>query len=909
MNFLDSLGSAYVKAITCICCIVQLTFSASAQTDKQSLYKVMTLTGLKQGSADLSQDRGLPGIWQRLLKLKTTASVLHTQAHPDDEHADLLTWLSRGKGIRTALLSLNRGESGGNVLGAESFDRLGLLRTEEFLLAASYYGLDDLYFTKLADYGFSKRVEEAYEKWGKQNVLAEMVRVIRINRPLVIISRFHGTPRDGHGNHQAAGEISQEAFKLAGDPTAFDEQISKEGLRPWKALKLYRGGIKADEHWNIALNTGEYCSWLGESYKNFSSLGYSLHRSQTGGLRREVAGPSMQYYERLDSRVKNGEKESNFFEGIDTSIGGIFKITGEAPPAGIASLLKDITAAVDSSISSFRPGDPATIIPHLTMGLSKTRAAIQLIKGQPEALFMLTIKEQQFIDAINTTMGIRLNALAVPLSTKEKRSFWEPAPTMGMAVAGQPFKVEVTIADNGAVPVEYKSIKLVSDQNLKMNFNEQKTDSLQANEKMEKTFTVTVPDNSNFYQPYFSRASIQESQYELQDKQYQNLPRPPAPLQVSASYVINKEPVEMSLPVQVIEANLPYGYNKYTLKVAPAIAVNIQPETGIIPRNSQKKSLKLNVELINNYDGAIAGELHLKTPAEWQVQPALTSFSFTGIGQKNNYSINISIPGIQQKTYTIEAIATANGKSYSQGYKLISHRDLDQTLLYHPAVAIIKGIDVKIAPSLKIGYVMGVGDEVPAGLEQLSAKVHLLNTADLSTGRLEQYDVIMIGTRAYAVRQDLNTYNQRLLDYTKTGGNLIVLFQTPEFVPNGMAAYPAELPGNPEEISEEGSPVKMLALDHRVLNYPNKITTADFSGWVEQRGSKFFSTWDSAYTPIISTHDVGQLPQSGGWLMAKYGKGFYTYFAYAFHRQLPYGVPGAYRIIANLVSYGKNKSY
>lgn len=908
MKFLNPGRHAFMKAILflhLICyLIVNTSINVSAQTNNQSLYKVLTLSGQKQGAADVSQDHGITGIWQKLLKLKTTASAMHTQAHPDDEQADLLTWLSRGKGVRTALLSLNRGESGGNVLGAESFDQLGLLRTEEFLLAGSYYGLDDLYFTNLADYGFSKRVEEAYEKWGKQNVLAEMVRIIRINRPLVIISRFHGSPRDGHGNHQAAGEITQEAFKLAADPKAFPEQISKEGLRPWKALKLYRGGIKADEHWNIALNTGEYSPWLGDTYKNFSLLGYSLHRSQNGGYRSAVTGPSVQYYERLQSSVKSNEKESNFFDGIDTSISGIFKITGESPPAAIAPLLQDITAAVDSAISSFAPGNALAMILHLTEGLSKTRAAIRLIKNQSDALFMLKIKEQQFEEAINTAMGISLQAAAVPLATEKERGFYEPQPTMGMAVAGQPFKVEVSLTDNGAFPIEYTGIRLLADSNWKITSDNQKKDSLQKNKKAAEIFTVTVPENYPFSQPYFTRTSIQKSQYELQEKQYQNLPHAPAPLQVSCTYKINNEMVKITMPVQASQANLPFGYDKYSLKVAPAIAVNIQPEMGIIPKNSTKKNFTLHVELINNYDGKIAGELHLQTPSGWRVQPAHTSFSFSEAGQKNNYSINISLPAIEEKTYQIKAIATANGKVYNQGYKLSSHRDLDQTLLYHPAVAMLKGIDVKIAPDLQIGYVMGVGDEVPAALEQLGASVHLLNTSDLSAGRFEQYDVIIIGTRAYAVRQDLNTYNQRLLNFSKNGGNLIVLFQTPEFVPERMAAYTAELPGNSEEISEENSPVKVLVPDHRVLNYPNKITSADFDNWAEQRGSKFFSRWDTAYVPIISTHDVGQAPQSGGWLMAKYGKGSYTYCAYAFHRELPEGVTGAYRIIANLVSYG-----
>ncbi|MGI8582186.1 MAG: PIG-L family deacetylase [Chitinophagaceae bacterium] len=885
--------------------LIYASSSVSAQKNKQVLYKVLTLTGEKQGAKDLPQDHGITGVWQKLLKLKTTASVLHTQAHPDDEHADLLTYLSRGEGVRTALLSLNRGESGGNVLGVEFFDQLGLLRTEEFLLAGSYYGLDDLYFTKVVDYGFSKRVEEAYDKWGKQNVLSEMVRVIRINRPLVIISRFNGTLRDGHGNHQAAGEISQEAYKLAGDPTAFPEQLSNEALRPWKALKLYRGGVRAAEHWNMALNTGVYSPWLGQSYKNFSLLGYSLHRSQNGGHRNEVNGPSIQYYERMQSQVKSEEKENSFFGGIDTSITGIFKITGETAPAGLPRLLTEIAADVDHAIKEFKPQNPATIVPFLTNGLSKTRSAIQLSTNHPEALFMLQIKERQFIDAINATLNINLQAIAIPFGTKEKRSFYEPQPTMSFAVANQPFKVEVMMVNNSPYPIEPKSIKLVAPANWKIDNKQQELKSLQMNEKTEQIFTVTVPENAPFSQPNFTRKALQENQYQSYDKQYENLPWSKPPLQVSASYIINNELVEIEIPVQVRQANLPYGYDKFTLKVAPAIAVNIRPKIGIIPKNSKIKSFNAQVELINNYDGAIKGDLTLKVPAGWGVQPSQTPFAFTKSGEKNNFSIRVSLPAIEEKSYDIQAIATANGKAYTQGYDLISHRDNDQAILYHPAVATVKGINVNVVPNLNIGYVMGVGDEVPAGLQQLGAKVQLLNTNDLSSGRLDQYDVIMIGTRAYAVRQDLNTYNQRLLSYAKNGGHLIVLFQTPEFIPDRMAAYPAELPGNSEEISEENSPVKLLNADHRVLNFPNKITLKDFDKWVEQRGSKFFAKWDTAYVPIISTQDVGQSPQSGGWLMAKYGKGNYTYCAYSFHRQLPYAVEGAYRIMANLISYGK----
>ena len=909
MKFTKLNLAGYLKIFVCLqiinCFIIYAPSDASAQTNKPSLYKVLTLTGEKQGAKDLPQDHGVTGVWQRLLKLKTTASVLHTQAHPDDEHADLLTFLGRGKGTRTALLSLNRGESGANVLGSEAFDELGLLRTEEFLLAASYYGLDDLYFTKLADYGFSKRVEEAYEKWGRQNVLSEMVKVIRINRPLVIISRFHGTARDGHGNHQAAGEISQEAYKLAGDSTAFPEKLTKEGLRPWKALKLYRGGVRANEHWNVQLNTGEYSPWLGQSYKNFSLLGYSLHRSQTGGHRNEVNGSFIQYYERMHSRVKSDETENTFFDGIDTSIVGIFKITGETAPAEIVPLLTAIATEVDNAFNKFQPQNLSAIIPYLTNGLSKTRSAIQIITNQPEALFMLQIKERQFMDAINAASGINLQAMAVPIGTKEKRSFYQPQPTMGFAVAGQPFKVEVMMVNNSPASIEPKSIKLIAPANWKIDSKQQDVKPLQLNEKMELVYTVIVPENAAYSQPYFTRKFIQENLYQLHDKQYEHLPWCAPDLKVTASYIINNELVEIQTPVQVRQANLPYGYNKYTLKVAPAIAVNIQPKLGIIPKNSRMQSFNAQVELINNYDSSIKGILTLKTPPGWKVQPLQTPFAFTKAGEKNNFLIKVSLPSIAEKSYDIQAVAIANGNAYTQGYDLINYRDLDQAILYHPAIATIKGINVNVVPDLYIGYVMGVGDEVPAGLKQLGAKVQLLNTNDLASGRLDQYDVVIIGTRAYAVRQDLNTYNQRLLTYAKNGGNLIVLFQTPEFIPGKMAPYPAELPGNSEEVSEENSPIKFLKVNHGVLNYPNKITLKDFDNWVEQRGSKFFSKWDTAYVPIISTQDVGQAPQSGGWLMAKYGKGNYTYCAYSFHRQLPFAVEGAYRIMANLISYGK----
>jgi hypothetical protein len=316
----------------------------------------------------------------------------------------------------------------------------------------------------------------------------------------------------------------------------------------------------------------------------------------------------------------------------------------------------------------------------------------------------------------------------------------------------------------------------------------------------------------------------------------------------------------------------------------------------------------MTVEVQGNRDERFAGTVALSVPAGWKVTPRSQPFEFSRAGERAQYRFDVSIPLLEGRDYRIEAIAAAGGREYREGYTTIRHRDLETRYLYRGAVTTVRGVDVRMAPGLEVGYVMGVGDDVPSGLAQLGVKVQLLDAAQLATADLARFDAIITGTRAYAVRTDLRTYNRRLLDYARDGGNLIVLYNTQEFVPKLHAPYPAELPGNAEEVSEEDSPVEILTPDAPVLLRPNRITRSDFDNWVEQRGSKFWSSWDSRYTSIIATWDQGQPPQKGGWLYTRYGKGHYTYFAYAFHRQLPYGVPGAYRLLANLLSLEKGKS-
>jgi LmbE family N-acetylglucosaminyl deacetylase len=872
----------------------------------------LTLVLLARPTADstsLRQDLGAAGTWQMLLKLKTTASAMHTTAHPDDEHGGVLAMLSRRDGARLALLTLNRGESGDNAIGPQLFDGLGLIRTEELLVADRFYGVDDQYFTTVLDYGFSKTLEEAFAKWGREQVLRDVVRIIRMNRPYILISRFQGNQRDGHGNHQTAGVITQLAFKAAGDPAMFPEQI-RDGLRPWQPLKVYIGGVRENEDWTVRVDPGEFSPWIGDSYSTFARLGLSFQRSQTGGRFTPQAGPSYGYYKRVGSVVGGGAKEENFFDGIDTSIRGVFKAVQKTEPAGAAPLLSAIDAAVTKAVASFSIQDPSATMPALAEGLKATRDALAKLEGaDPDVLFTLKIKEAQFQEAINTALAIDLTAMAQPAGVPEPTgpfAQFAPPPAMAAPVPGQTFEVRVRATNRGRIEIVPTEIALITDKGWTVTKDAASPSPLARNASAAQRFTVTLgPDVPLGSRPYFSRASIQDARYTLADPAQFGRPASTPSATVVLRYSVAGVPVDKTQVVQRREPKLPYGDAIRELRVVPALAVSVSPASAIVPIGAPKKTVQLTVDLLNNHEGAIGGTLALTLPASWRAEPASQAFSFQRAGERVTYPFTVTIPTLENRAYQLEAVATADGRRYAEGYELIDHRDLELRYLYRRAAVDVRGVDVDVVPGLRIGYVMGVGDQVPAGISQLGYAVTLLDETALATANLAQYDAIVTGTRAYAVREDLKTYNQRLLDYVKNGGNLVVLYNTQELIPARFAPFPAEHGPRAEEVSEEDSPVKILAPAEQAFTWPNKITQADFAGWVEQRGSKFWASWDSAYTPMIETADQGQAPQRGGWLQAKHGKGTYTYFAYAFHRQLPYGVPGAYRLLANVLALGK----
>ena len=847
-----------------------------------------------------AQDEGALGVWQKLRKLQTTASAMHTTAHPDDEHGAMLTMLSRGQGARLSLLTLNRGESGDNAIGSELFDALGLIRTEELLLADRYYGVDRQYFTTVVDYGFSKRLDETLEKWGRENLLRDVVRVIRIERPLVLIARFQGNERDGHGNHQAAGLITQEAFRVAGDPHVFPEQM-QAGLRPWQPLKLYMGGVRENEDWTLKVDAGVYDPVLGESYATIARLGLSFQRSQNGGRFTPQPGPSVSFYKRLQSRVAAPAKETSFFDGIDTTIAGVYEAMQKPAPAGAEAALATIDRHVKSGVEAFRMTSPSDVVPALARALAATRAALAQPGGDPDVAFILGVKERQLQQAITAALGIVFTAMAQPSGTPEPIGPFAALPAMPAVVPGQTFQVRTQFTNRS--PLEVRAVHVTLDK--KGDWTTRGTGWIgdaRNNQPVTASFTLTVPPDAAFTRPYFTRSSIQAARYTVIDETALSRPAAEPDVVAVAKYLVEGEAVEVRQPVTRLEANLPYGYDTRVLAVVPAMSVKVSPSHAIVLMGAAEKTIRLTTELTSNVEGEVESRLSVSAPAGWTIDPPSKRFRFSHAGERAIQAFTLTIPALENRDYRIEAVASTGGRDYREGYDVIQHRDLETRYLYRQAAAAVRGIDAKLAPGLKVGYVMGVGDDVPSGLAQLGADVQLLGAQDLATSDLGRFDTIITGTRAYAVRDDLRTYNRRLLDYAKNGGNLIVLYNTQEFVPNQHAPFPAELPATAEEVSEEDSPVDILAPAEPVFNTPNKITRADFEHWVEQRGSKFWATWDAAYRPMIAAWDRGQAPQKGGWLHAQYGKGHYTYFAYALHRQLPYGVPGAYRLLANLLS-------
>ncbi len=938
--------------------IISMAAPVAAQTPP-GLDRVLAFPDPIPGE-ELQADRGAVGAWHRIRKLATTASILHITAHPDDEHSGMLTLASRGWGARTALLSLNRGEAGANAIGPELFDGLGLIRTRELVLSGRYYGLDDLYFTTAVDYGYSKVVEETFRSWNREAVLENMVRVIRLNRPMVVVSRFHGSRRDGHGNHHAAGVLTPEAVAAAADHARFPEQIAREGLRPWSVPRLFRGGVRVGEPYDVAVDANGYSPPLGVTYQRWASLGLSLQRSQTAGRMRRGGG-QVYWYERLAEAVpetprgrearlpeeaqvpqeagfvgqfradvadnvrnaafvgqiraemadngresgfggQNGSQVAdNFFAGLDTRLTGLPALLGEEVDPGVAAQLAEVQDVIDRVIGEFDFTAPEVSVAGLARGLAILRAVTGGAEVSVEMGFQLAVKERQFEDAIVAAAGVEVVA---ELDAAAGGAVVVPGEVVGVVVG-----VESAVPDR----IEVAEARVVP------GGGEVLAASLGGRSQ------VRIPSEVETEAPYFHRSGLAENHYQVSDSADLHLPWRRPRILAEVDLLVDGIKVARTQPVVGWVPNLPYGSLARRVEVLPAVSVSVMPGVRVVPLDSDggagrpgrdagepgrsgggrpgaSRAIEVLVR-IEAHAPDVSAEAELELPAGWTAMPASVRHDFRSRGEVVEASFSITPSPDWSGDVVVDAVARATldgtTREYRTGYQTIDHRDLPLARLRHAARTLVRSVAVAPLDGVTVGYVMGVGDDVPAGIEALGATVRLLGEADLAGAALDDLDAIVVGTRAYAVRRDLVENNQRLLEYARGGGNLVVLYQTQEFVPSAMAPYSASLPRGAQEVSEEDAPVELLVPDHALLTTPNRISEADFDGWLEQRGSKFFTEWDPAYTALVETHDTGQPPQMGVWLTADVGAGRYSYLALALHRQLPYGVPGAYRILSN----------
>lgn len=921
--------------------LLLLSFSSSIATAQQPetpVYQSAT-------ARPLPIDTGSAALAQSLKKLHTRASLAMVTAHPDDEDGGMLTYEARGQGVDTTLLTLNRGEGGQNDMTSDYWDELGTLRTQELLAADNYYGVHQ-YWTRVADFGFSKTIEEALKTWGEQRVLYDAVRVIRMQRPLVVSSVFVGNVSDGHGHHQVAGYTAQMVYKLAGDPKVFPDQI-KAGLLPWTPLKVYgrvpfarvtEKGIYdyATGHYaptrfrnyvtdtwiegvpktNIEIPSGTYNPLLGASYMQISREGLNNQKSQNGGIAVPLPRPTSTPYDLYASRVTASEHESSFFDGIDITLAGIASYAPANEQGPWREKLNALDATVETAIKNFDAARPCVIAPTLAQGLAQTNALLDEVnksKLPAEARYNmaheLTVKQQQFNLALQQSLGLALLANTTegsgPVRSGPFGDFSVQVPTSQTVIPGQSISVAVHVANQGTDPVSIGDVQVISQAGPGFTITPKASINgpLAAGATGDQSFDVTISKTAELTKPYFSRPNLEQSYYDINDPRYLNLPTRPYPLLARAIVAYHDVTITLDSVVQTVNHVNGIGPVLQPLLIAPAISLLVTPQAGIVPLNDG--GLNLDVKLHSSVKGPAKGTVSLALPQGWTSTPASADFATTREGEDLNLKFHVQPGSVEAKPYTITAVAECNGEKYTEGFETVGYPGVRPYPHYRPATYRTTGVDVKTAPGLKIGYIMGTGDDVAASLEDLGIHPAMLSAEDIATGDLSQYDAIVLGIRAYAARPELKTFNNRILDYAHNGGTVVVQYQTQEYDRN-YGPYPLTLSGDPEKVVEENEKVQILLPNDPVLNWPNKITTDDFNNWVEERGHGFMRQWDPHYIALTEMHDVDQDPQRGGLLYARYGKGSYVYLSYAFFREMPEGVPGSFRIMANLISMGKN---
>ena len=924
-------------------CLLVLALAAPSQThqarpadsqDSDSVSPYTTLTdppGLRyQGTpAPLPQDEGTAGLRLELRRLGTTARLMQVVAHPDDEDGGLLTLNARGQGVSTLLMTLTRGEGGQNKIGSNLSDVLGVLRAEELLASDNYYGVQER-FSRVADFGFSKTASETFEKWGGHDpALGDIVRVIRTFRPDVLTARFSGTDRDGHGNHQASSILAKEAFRAAADPKRFPEQIA-EGLQPWQAKKFYIGNVCGfgamtcpDADWTIKYNTGQRDDLLGMSYIQFAMEGLRHQMSQGAANWTVDPGDRFTFYKLADSAgapANKGGHEQTFFDGIQTSLPALASRLG-AEEKKLPQLKPQLTAIakhIAEATSNAQGSDPASAAAPLMLvvgGLQKIREAIGTSRLTPaaksELLLEIVTKQRQAETALNLALGVSLKA-DVSSATATEEGAMKESEALTTVSPGEEFAVWLTFHNGSKMPLTIDGVKLEVPVGWNTINGKSKPEIVKPGDDLHVNFHLRVPKDTPYTRPYWHRDNPDtESLNHVDNEKYATLPFPPPALRARVEYAAsgaNSTHTRNGITSVVVTPFADEAGKQVSrpLAIVPGFSVMLEPGTQAISTHNGSTTT-VTVGVTSNLSPIMAGGwLKLELPRGWRSEPAQAPLRFTRRGEKQDVQFKVFTAGLQEGRATIRAVLEQpildGGEKFSEGYTLVTREDLGSFYYYQPARQRASIIDVQVPHDLKVGYIMGAGDDIPTVLQQIGMNVTVISADKLGSEDLSKYATVVLGIRAYDTQKDIAINNGKLLDFVSAGGTLVVQYNagTGDFNSGKFTPYPTDL--SRARVSVEEAAVTILAPDDPIFHYPNTITQHDFDGWVQERGLYFMSKWDDQFKPLLACHDPGEDEQKGGLLRAQYGKGTYIYTGYAFFRQLPAGVPGAVRLYVNLLS-------
>ncbi len=876
---------------------------------------------------EIPQDEGITGLRWQLRRLGTTARLMQVVAHPDDEDGGVLTLEARGQGVSTLLMTLNRGEGGQNKIGSNLSDVLGVLRAEELLASDQFYGVQDR-FSRVADFGFSKSAQETFEKWGGHDpALGDMVRVIRTFRPDVLVARFSGTERDGHGNHQASAILTAEAFRAAADPKRFPEQIAA-GLEPWQPKKLYRGNVCpwgastcADENWTVKFNTGTRDPMLGMSYVQFAMEGLRHQKSQGAANWTVEPGDRFSFYKLSDSVISSAGKdghEKSFFDGIDTTWTGLAMRLG--PEEKKVPNLRQELSTIANEVAQAADAAKGTDVSASAAPLMKVVSALQNAHAEvmtstlteaAKVNLMATIAEKQ--EEAETALNL---ALSVTLETNVAvHAGGDVYDSVSTVSPGEEFAIAVTFHNGSKEPLVIDHIKLEVPEGWNTLSGQKRPETVRPGSDLHADFRLRVPKDTPYTRPYWHRDDPdRESLTHVDNEQYATLPFPPPALRARVEYTVGDAHTRNGITSALVShfKNDEGKTSTRPLAIVPAFSVMLEPGTQVISTHNGTTTT-VTVGVTSDFDGERHGVLRLELPSGWRSEPAQAAVDFKKRAEpdkrneKQEFQFKVFPAALQEGRATLRAVLDSDGEKFSEGYTLIARDDLGGFYYYQPARQRVSIVDVKAPHELKIGYLMGAGDDIPTVLKQVGMNVTMIPAEHLATEDLSKYDTIVLGIRAYDTQKEVGSNNKKLLDFVSAGGTLIVQYETSpgDFNSGHYTPYSAEL--SRARVSVEEAPVQILAPEDSVFHYPNEITAKDFDGWVQERGLYFMDKWDDHFKPLLACNDPGEQPQKGGLLRAQYGKGTYIYTGYAFFRQLPAGVPGAVRLYVNLLSAGHQR--